>query len=737
MARQREPLPLPHGLTRFLPTNSGAKEKQVELAQIRDFCAQAGTFTGSHKEDIREYLHGVDKAARENGLSSFRTAKVLILQLLKGKAKAFTDAALTMPYRYPNANYYQEQLRVVGREHIRYQEAILVRIPSEDSTDGEVRTQSEDAVDSADSVDSVATVASIPRNDEAVPPIQHVPHIDRVHRIHRVHRRPAKHRRAEAVPPIHPRRRHISPRPEIPDLPKIDPEEPVQEDECLRHYLFEAFFKDEDPEIAHQAFLQTTIQDRSTSVRSWIWDMQAKQATWHKKLHGTQNFLQLARDNLAFQRQSESEIISAVKRNAVEEFKVYYQQMEASNPNCMRTIEQCHQIAFTFENNYEPGIKFTAKTKSETKRFAMEAQVYNYNDPFPAAAAAAPTQQLHNVPPAPPGLSQEQWQIALSAMSSNYNSQMQFQTDASSSGNFHDPDKHMENSSAAASSRGRGGANRGSPSTRGGRGGGGQGGANKSNSERQKPPPNPIHKNGKESWDPPQSLIATWTGTKPVTGKVICYYCALPAHTTSECGRRRKDLADNIDRPFHPDRGHLRGARFIHRVAQRMVKQGKAQNAADAMLQVEQTEQARLNQARAAARHSSSTAATSSAPAPPREGGTPYAQLQFPQFPTQHAQSYNQGSYNAHYSTAPANAATVAFPLRHPPLHATPGSAPAGPTAPMVPQPGANPILYLPPAPPVPDLRTTRPLNWAEDVNAEASAEEMRRANQVQNNLFS
>ena len=55
----------------------------------------------------------------------------------------------------------------------------------------------------------------------------------------------------------------------------------------------------------------------------------------------------------------------------------------------------------------------------------------------------------------------------------------------------------------------------------------------------------------------------------------------------------------------------------------------------------------------------------------------------------------------------------------------------------MVPQPGTNPMLYLPPVPPIPDLRTTRPLNWAEDVNAEASAEEMRRANQVQNNLFS
>ena len=83
------------------------------------------------------------------------------------------------------------------------------------------------------------------------------------------------------------------------------------------------------------------------------------------------------------------------------------------------------------------------------------------------------------------------------------------------------------------------------------------------------------------------------------------------------------------------------------------------------------------------------------------------------------------------------NHPTIAFPPQHHNLHAPPGSAPAGLAAPMVPQPGANPMLLLPPVPPIPDLRTTRPLNWAEDVNAEASAEEMRRANQVQNNLFS
>ena len=53
--------------------------------------------------------------------------------------------------------------------------------------------------------------------------------------------------------------------------------------------------------------------------------------------------------------------------------------MEACNPNAMQTIEQCHQVAYKFENNYDPGIKFTAKTKSETKhRFAMEAQLVQH-----------------------------------------------------------------------------------------------------------------------------------------------------------------------------------------------------------------------------------------------------------------------------------------------------------------------------------------------------------------------
>ena len=115
--------------------------------------------------------------------------------------------------------------------------------------------------------------------------------------------------------------------------------------------------------------------------------------------------------------------------------------------------------------------------------------------------------------------------LALSAMGSNFNSQQ-----------FHAPNSSMENSSSASTSGNKGGGNRGAPSNKGGRGGGTgprQGGANRSsNPGRQKPLPNRIHNSGKEEWHPPQSLIATWTGTKPVPDMLICYYCALPNHTT-------------------------------------------------------------------------------------------------------------------------------------------------------------------------------------------------------------
>ena len=48
-----------------------------------------------------------------------------------------------------------------------------------------------------------------------------------------------KHIRAVPIEPIHPRRRHISARMEVPDLAEIKEAIAVQEDECLRHYLYE------------------------------------------------------------------------------------------------------------------------------------------------------------------------------------------------------------------------------------------------------------------------------------------------------------------------------------------------------------------------------------------------------------------------------------------------------------------------------------------------------------------
>ena len=43
----------------------------------------------------------MDQAARDNNLSSFRVAKVMRFQLLKGKAKVFADTMVAMPLRYP------------------------------------------------------------------------------------------------------------------------------------------------------------------------------------------------------------------------------------------------------------------------------------------------------------------------------------------------------------------------------------------------------------------------------------------------------------------------------------------------------------------------------------------------------------------------------------------------------------------------------------------------------------
>ena len=124
MSCQLECLPLAYGLSWFFPTNDDPKERQVEIAQVWDFLAQVGYFSGSSKKTVRDFLHTADQAARNNNMSFARVAKVMRFQLLKGEAKTFADTMLAMPHRYPNSNYYCKQLRVRERRHRLFQEAI-------------------------------------------------------------------------------------------------------------------------------------------------------------------------------------------------------------------------------------------------------------------------------------------------------------------------------------------------------------------------------------------------------------------------------------------------------------------------------------------------------------------------------------------------------------------------------------------------------------------------------------
>ena len=154
-----------------MPTNDDPKEKQVEIAQVWDLVAQVGYFSSSSKKDVHDFLHTAYQAARDNNMSSARVAKIIRFQLLKGKAKTSADTMLAMPHCYPKSNYYCEQLRVQGRLHRLFQEAITHRIPSVPSTDGEIRSHSSDEINLEDSVASVASIAAVQGDPNADPPI--------------------------------------------------------------------------------------------------------------------------------------------------------------------------------------------------------------------------------------------------------------------------------------------------------------------------------------------------------------------------------------------------------------------------------------------------------------------------------------------------------------------------------------------------------------------------------------
>ena len=67
-------------------------------------------------------------------------------------------------------------------------------------------------------------------------------------------------------------------------------------------------------------------------------------------------------------------------------------------------------------------------------------------------------------------------------------------------------------------------------------------------------------------------------------------------------GRRRNDLKDGTDRPYHPDRGHLRGGSYTLRVAKRMLKkegyQGTSSEVKEAVATAEAFENHRIANAR-------------------------------------------------------------------------------------------------------------------------------------------
>ena len=144
----------------------------------------------------------------------------------------------------------------------------------------------------------------------------------------------------------------------------------------------------------------------------------------------------------------------------------------------------------------------------------------------------------------PHGLTSEQWQLACNSAAVHMAQQRQM---FAASGAL----PRTPGGRGTPTTRGRGAAN----SNRGGRGGRGRGG--QQGQPRQQPPPNHLHQNGQEFWNPTARELSLMSRPKADDNRPTCYYCALGGHGTSTCGHRRRDLRDNIDRPFHPQRGHL------------------------------------------------------------------------------------------------------------------------------------------------------------------------------------
>ena len=728
-------------------------EEHCDKHKVEDsFCRDVGVFSGNVDEDVILFLKKCDKAMLEYRLNSKEVAKLIRLKCLSGRAASFANMILKRVRQYPNSDYYAQQLYVQGRNYTPFAPMIPAR---------------------AESVPSEGTIASRPSEPElpidlnADPPREavrpyrgrqaSVPHQSRLHR------------RAEA--------------PEQPELPPIISRTLVQPLECFRWYLYKNFYVKKDAGLAYEEFKASQMQQRSTSVREWIWHMQLLQDKYHTCLHGQASYeRQMAGEELP--KTMDLELLHCIKTNSVREFQLFFQQLLANDKKAMDSVEKALAIAKIFEEEYGTGRDITAKTRSnakavlvmpakaqfstsgsqmlphqlnqeqsnqspiaqpqqvpstyqghyQTEEFAMSQQQQN---------AMTQHQQSQQMPQladnVPHGLTSEQWQLACNSAAVHMAQQRQM---FAASGAL----PRTPGGRGTPTTRGRGGAN----SNRGGRGGRGRGG--QQGQPRQQPPPNHLHQNGQEFWNPTARELSLMSRPKADDNRPTCFYCALGGHGSSTCGHRRRDLRDhNIDRPFHPQRGHLVSPTKMRTRAQanaaasgteqqyqqQYQQQGQTMPPQQAQAPPPQGAQALPQQQQQASAamgyglpsHQASAAAecctiSSASIAKPEHNLQVFSQPSIPSVPS--AVPFNQQNLYQHVSQ-PSGASAVVFQpqLAHPGL-----LQPLRMSSPVVPMPGSRPAppVYIPDPlqyPLLDQANQARPSNWRQLMEEEEEAAKM------------
>ena len=728
-------------------------EEHCDKHKVEDsFCRDVGVFSGNVDEDVILFLKKCDKAMLEYRLNSKEVAKLIRLKCLAGRAASFANMILKRVRQYPNSDYYAQQLYVQGRNYTPFAPMIPGR---------------------AQSVPSEGTVASRPSEPELPIDLDADPPREAV--------RPYRGRQARV--PHQSRLHRREEEPEQPELPPIISRTLVQQLECFRWYLYKNFYVKKDAGLAYEEFKASQMQQRSTSVREWIWHMQLLQDKYHTCLHGQASYeRQMAGEELP--KTMDLELLHCIKTNSVREFQLFFQQLLANDKKAMDSVEKALTIAKIFEEEYGTGRDITAKTRSnakavlvmpakaqfstsgssmlphqlnqeqsnqspiaqpqqvpstyqghyQTEEFAMSQQQQN---------AMTQHQQSQQMPQladnVPHGLTSEQWQLACNSAAVHMAQQRQM---FAASGAL----PRTPGGRGTPTTRGRGGAN----SNRGGRGGRGRGG--QQGQPRQQPPPNHLHQNGQEFWNPTARELSLMSRPKADDNRPTCYYCALGGHGTSTCGHRRRDLRDhNIDRPFHPQRGHLvsptkmrtraqanaAAAGTEQQYQQQYQQQGQAMPPQQAQAPPPQGAQALPQQQQQASAamgyghpsHQASAAAecctiSSASIAKPEHSLQVFSQPSIPSVPS--AVPFNQQNLYQHVSQ-PSGASAVVFQ----PQHAHPGLLqPQRMSSPVVPMPGSRPAppVYIPDPlqyPLLDQANQARPSNWRQLMEEEEEAAKM------------